>query len=328
MRKAVRNEKLDRRELKIIFMGTPEFAATNLKALIDEGFNVVLALCQPDKPVGRKHILTAPPVKVLAQENGIEVYQPDTLRTDEALEKLASYDADLIVTAAYGKILPKAVLDLPKYGCINCHGSLLPARRGSAPVQRAILEGDTVTGITFMKMDVGMDTGDIIEKIEVEIDPNEHTESLMDRLAAASAAKLPRIIDAWVDGSLTSIKQDDSLATSCPPIRPEEGEFTWEQDAKDIHNRVRALSAWPGAFVMKGENKLKVLDSEVLEDMSLVPSELTESDPGTVVKAKGENLIVKCGKGFLKVKELQQPGGKRLQARDCAHNFTVGNPIM
>ncbi len=309
-------------------MGTPEFAGTNLKALIEGGYNVVLCLCQPDKPVGRKHILTAPPVKVIAQENGIEVYQPDTLKTEEALEKIASYDADLIVTAAYGKILPKAVLDLPKYGCINCHGSLLPARRGSAPVQRAVLEGDKVTGITFMKMDVGMDTGDIIDKIEVAIDPNEHTETLMNRLAVASAEKLPSIIDAWVAGDLTSTKQDDSLATACPPIRPEEGEFTWDQDALAIHNRVRALSSWPGAFVMTGENKLKVLDSEVLEDETMVPEELKASVPGTVVKAKGENLIVKCGKGFLKVKELQVPGGKRLQSRDCAHNFTVGNPIM
>ena len=319
---------MDRRDLKIVFMGTPEFAQTNLKALIDGGFNVTAVLCQPDKPVGRKHILTAPPVKVTALENGIEVYQPDTLRSDEALEKISGFDPDLIVTAAYGKILPKAVLDLPKYGCINCHGSLLPARRGSAPVQRAILEGDKVTGITFMKMDVGMDTGDIIYKIEVEIDPNEHTESLMNRLALASAEKLPSVIDSWIAGELDTTKQDDSLATACPPIRPEEGEFTWDQDAADIHNRVRALSAWPGAFVMKGENKLKVLDSEVAEDMTLIPDEFKDSEPGTVVKAKGENLIVKCGKGFLKIKELQVPGGKRLAARDCAHNFTAGKPIM
>ena len=319
---------MDRRDLKVIFMGTPEFAGTNLKALIDAGYNVVLAVCQPDKPVGRKHILTAPPVKVIAQDNGIEVYQPDTLRTDDAFAKISSYNADLIVTAAYGKILPASILDLPKYGCINCHGSLLPKRRGSAPVQRAILEGDKVTGITFMKMDVGMDTGDIIEKIEVTIDPNEHTESLMNRLAVASAAKLPEIIDKWVAGELQSTKQDDSLATSCPPIRPEEGEFTWDQDAAAIHNRVRALSAWPGAFVMKDENKLKVLDSVVLEDESIVPDELKDSEPGTVVKAKGENLIVKCGKGYLKVLELQVPGGKKLMSRDCAHNFTVGNPIM
>ena len=320
---------MDRRDLKIIFMGTPEFAGTNLKALIEGGYNVVLCLCQPDKPVGRKHILTAPPVKVIAQENGIEVYQPDTLKTEEALEKIASYDADLIVTAAYGKILPKAVLDLPKYGCINCHGSLLPARRGSAPVQRAVLEGDKVTGITFMKMDVGMDTGDIIDKIEVAIDPDEHTESLMNRLAEASAEKLPEIIDSWVEGKLETVKQDDSLATACPPIRPEEGEFTWDQDASDIHNRVRALSAWPGAFVMSGENKLKVLDSTVVsDDDQLIPEELKDAQPGVVVRAKGENLIVKCGKGFLKIKELQQPGGKRLNARDCAHNFTVGKQIM
>lgn len=319
---------MDRRDLKIVFMGTPEFAQTNLKALIDGGFNVTAVLCQPDKPVGRKHILTAPLVKVTALENGIEVYQPDTLRSDEALEKISGFDPDLIVTAAYGKILPKAVLDLPKYGCINCHGSLLPARRGSAPVQRAILEGDKVTGITFMKMDVGMDTGDIIDKIEVAIDPNEHTESLMNRLALASAEKLPSVIDSWIAGELDTTKQDDSLATACPPIRPEEGEFTWDQDAADIHNRVRALSAWPGAFVMKGENKLKVLDSEVAEDMTLIPDEFKDSEPGTVVKAKGENLIVKCGKGFLKIKELQVPGGKRLAARDCAHNFTAGKPIM
>lgn len=319
---------MDRRDLKVIFMGTPEFAGTNLKALIDAGYNIVLVLCQPDKPVGRKHILTAPPVKVIAQENGIEVYQPDTLKTDEAFSRVQSYDADLIVTAAYGKILPKAILDLPKYGCINCHGSLLPARRGSAPVQRAILEGDKVTGITFMKMDVGMDTGDIIDKIEVEIEPNEHTESLMNKLAEASAAKLPEIIDKWVAGELTTTKQDDSLATACPPIRPEEGEFTWDQDATAIHNRVRALSAWPGAFVMKDDNKLKILDSVVLEDESIVPDELKNVEPGTVVKAKGENLIVKCGRGFLKVMELQVPGGKRLMSRDCAHNFTVGKPII
>ena len=319
---------MDRRDLKIVFMGTPEFAQTNLKALIDGGFNVTAVLCQPDKPVGRKHILTVPPVKVTALENGIEVYQPDTLRSDEALEKISGFDPDLIVTAAYGKILPKAVLDLPKYGCINCHGSLLPARRGSAPVQRAILEGDKVTGITFMKMDVGMDTGDIIYKIEVAIDSNEHAESLMNRLALASAEKLPSVIDSWIAGELDTTKQDDSLATACPPIRPEEGEFTWDQDAADIHNRVRALSAWPGAFVMKGENKLKVLDSEIAEDMTLIPDEFKDSEPGTVVKAKGENLIVKCGKGFLKIKELQVPGGKRLAARDCAHNFTAGKPIM
>ncbi|MBR3247729.1 MAG: methionyl-tRNA formyltransferase [Clostridiales bacterium] len=319
---------MDRRELKIIFMGTPEFAGTNLKALIDSGYNVVLALCQPDKPVGRKHILTAPPVKVMAQENGIEVYQPDSLRNDEALAKLSSYAPDLIVTAAYGKILPAAILDLPKYGCINCHGSLLPARRGASPVQRAILEGDKVTGVTFMKMDVGMDTGDIIDKVEVEIGPNEHTESLMNRLAEAGAAKLPEIIDAWVEGKLTPVRQDDGKATLCPPIKPEEGEFTWEQDAADIHNRVRALSAWPGAFVMKEDKKLKVLDSEVLSDESAVPEELKDSEPGTVVKAKGENLIVKCGSGYIRIKELQQPGGKRLNARDCAHNFTVGSPVI
>lgn len=320
---------MNRNDIKIVFMGTPDFAGTNLKALIDGGFNVVLALCQPDKPVGRKHVLTAPPVKVLAQDNGIDVYQPDSLKNEEALAEISKYAPDLIVTAAYGKILPQSVLDLPKYGCINCHGSLLPARRGSAPVQRAVLEGDKVTGVTFMRMDAGMDTGDIIEKVEVAIDPDEHTESLMNRLAEASSKELPGIIDRWVAGELTTTKQDESLATSCPPIRPEEGEFNWEQDASDIHNRVRALSSWPGAYVMSGENKLKVLDSVVVkEDDPVITEDMKAVLPGTVVKAKGENLIVKCGKDFLNIKELQQPGGKRLMSRDCAHNFTVGNPVI
>ena len=320
---------MNRNDIKIVFMGTPDFAGTNLKALIDGGFNVVLALCQPDKPVGRKHVLTAPPVKVLAQDNGIDVYQPDSLKNEEALAEISKYAPDLIVTAAYGKILPQSVLDLPKYGCINCHGSLLPARRGSAPVQRAVLEGDKVTGVTFMRMDAGMDTGDIIEKVEVTIDPDEHTESLMNRLAEASSKELPGIIDRWVAGELTATKQDESLATSCPPIRPEEGEFNWEQDASDIHNRVRALSSWPGAYVMSGENKLKVLDSVVVkEDDPVITDDMKAVLPGTVVKAKGENLIVKCGKDFLNIKELQQPGGKRLMSRDCAHNFTVGNPVI
>ena len=203
------------------------------------------------------------------------------------------------------------------------------AKEGYTTCNALTLDGDKVTGITFMKMDVGMDTGDIIDKIEVAIDPDEHTESLMNRLAEASAEKLPEIIDSWVEGKLETVKQDDSLATACPPIRPEEGEFTWDQDASDIHNRVRALSAWPGAFVMSGENKLKVLDSTVVsDDDRLIPEELKDAQPGVVVRAKGENLIVKCGKGFLKIKELQQPGGKRLNARDCAHNFTVGKQIM
>lgn len=313
--------------MRIIFMGTPELAATVLSRLVKENYEVVLVVTQPDKPVGRKMILTPPPAKVEAEKNGIEVWQPNSLRTEEALEKVRSYEPDLIITAAYGKILPKDMLDLPKYGCVNVHGSLLPKYRGAAPVQWAILNEDEKTGITIMKMDVGMDTGDIIDKVEVAIDPNEHTESLMNRLAMASAEKLPDIIDRWVAGELNTTKQDEALATACPPIRPEEGEFDWSQDAVDIHNRVRALSAWPGAFVLKEDKKLKVLDSEVADEAA-VPDELKDSKPGTVVKAKGENLIVKCGNGFLKVKELQQPGGKRLRAIDCAHNFTVGSPII
>ena len=300
-------------------MGTPEFACTNLQALTDAGFNVALVLCQPDKPVGRKHILTAPPVKVFAQEKGIEVYQPDTLRTDEAYEKLASYEADLIVTAAYGKILPQRVLDLPKYGCINCHGSLLPARRGAAPVQRAILEGDSVTGVTIMKMDAGMDTGDILKKVEVAIDPDIHTDELMAELAIKGSELLVSMIDDYIEGKIVPEPQDPSKATLCPPIAPEEGHFEWTDSALSIHNRVRALSTWPGASTICQGKKLKIYDSSVVEDEGF-----SDGPAGTVVAAHKSDLIVRCGEGCLKINTLQAEGGKRLNACDCAHNYKVG----
>ncbi|MBO4242826.1 MAG: methionyl-tRNA formyltransferase [Clostridiales bacterium] len=209
---------MGRSDLKIVFMGTPEFSATCLRALIDNGYNVMLAVSQPDKPVGRKHIITAPPVKELALSCGIEVFQPDSMKSDEAFEKLSSLSPDLVVTAAYGKILPKRVLDIPKYGCINVHASLLPKYRGASPVQNAILNGDEVTGVTIMNMDVGMDTGDILTTVEVPIDINIHTDALMNELAVAGSSLLIDTIDDLVEGKITPVKQDESLATSCPMI--------------------------------------------------------------------------------------------------------------
>ena len=303
-------------------MGTPEFASVCMDALVKGGYGVVLAVCQPDKPVGRKHILTPPPVKVLAEELGIECYQPSTLRTDEAYETIKAIEPDLIVTAAYGKILPQNILDIPKFGCLNCHGSLLPARRGAAPVQRAILEGDKVTGVTIMRMDAGMDTGDILKKVEVPIDPNIHTDDLMMELAHKGSELLISMIDDYVDGMVIPEPQDEALATVCPPIAPEEGHFEWTDDAADIHNRVRALSTWPGASTVCNGKKLKIYDSVVVEDSGYV-----DGPAGTVVAAHKSDLIVRCGKGCLKINSLQAEGGKRLNASDCAHNYKVGQPI-
>ncbi len=316
----------DPHDFRIVFMGTPEFAAVNFRALVEAGFNVVLCCCQPDKPVGRKQILTPPPVKVAALENNIEVYQPNTLKTEEAYNKILEAKPDMIVTAAYGKLLPVNVLSIPKYGCINCHGSLLPERRGSAPVQRAVMDGDKVTGITIMEMAEGMDTGDILIQKELEIGPDMHSDELMMALADLSASMLPSAIIDIAEGKITPVKQDDSKATYCPPLSSEEGHFTWDMPAGIIHNRVRALSSWPGAYTEAGDRKLKIYDTRIASELPpFADLSLAESAaPGTVIAAKGADLIVKCGEGFIKIVELQFAGGKRLMARDVAHNYKPG----
>ena len=316
----------DPRDFRIVFMGTPEFASVNLSALIKAGYNVVLCCCQPDKPVGRKQILTPPPVKVMALENGIEVYQPSSLKTEEAFQKISEASPDMIVTAAYGKILPPNILGIPKFGCINCHGSLLPERRGSAPVQRAVLEGDTVTGITIMEMAEGMDTGDILIQKELPIGPDMHSDELMTALAELSASILPDAVSDIAAGKITPVKQDDSKATYCPPLSSEEGLFSWDMPASEIHNKVRALSAWPGAYTLTGDRKLKIYDTRVVDELPVF-ADLTVAEnaaPGTIVASKSSDLIVKCGTGFIKIIELQFAGGKRLFARDMAHNYKPG----
>ncbi len=316
---------MDKNNLRIVFMGTPEFSATCLRKLVDNGFNVVLSVSQPDKPVGRKHVITPPPAKVAAMDLGIEVYQPDSMRTDEAYEKILSANPDLIITAAYGKILPERMLNIPKYECINVHASLLPKYRGSAPVQYSILNGDEVTGVTIMKMDVGMDTGDMLTKVEVPIDINIHTDALMDELAVAGSDLLVNTIEDYVDGKIEPVKQDEALVSHCPPIKPEQGLFTWDMSATDIHNIVRALSTWPGAQTTFNGKKFKIYDTRVI-----LASEGEESwngaefNPGSVVKAHKGDLIVKCGNDFLKLMEVQAEGGKRLKAQDCAHNYKPG----
>lgn len=311
-------------DIRIVFMGTPEFASVCLSHLISAGYNVVMTVCQPDKPVGRKHILTSPPVKILSEETGIDCYQPSSLRGDDALRTITESAPDLIVTAAYGKILPQNILDIPRLGCINCHGSLLPRRRGAAPVQRAILEGDDVTGVTIMKMDAGMDTGDILCSVEVPISPNVHTPELMSELAKAGSELLIEMLPDYIEGNVTSVKQDSGKASVCPPIDPSEGMFSWNEDAVAIHNRVRALSSWPGACTMVDGKKIKIYDSEVV---SFDDCDTEQYLPGTVVKAQKSDLIVKCGKGYLKLNIIQNEGGKRLSAADCAHNYKIGQNL-
>ena len=305
-------------DIKVVFMGTPELSATVLKGLSDKGYNVILSVSQPDKPVGRKHILTAPPAKVQAQELGVEVYQPDSLKTDEAYEFIKSREPDLIITAAYGKILPQRMLDIPKYGCINVHASLLPKYRGAAPVQYSILNGDDVTGVTIMKMDAGMDTGDILTQVEVPIDINDHTDTLMAKLADAGRDLLLDTIDDYIEGKITSIPQDADKVTLTYPIKPEDAVLDLNASARQVHDKIRALSSWPGCSTVFNGKRIKIYDSRLEEDDN------EEAAPGEITKASKGDLKVKCGKGSIYILELQSEGGKRLKAIDCAHNYKPG----
>lgn len=306
-----------RSDLRIVFMGTPGFSATVLKGLVDDGRNVVLCVSQPDKPVGRKHVLTPPPAKVQALESGIEVFQPDSLRTDESYEFIRNVAPDLIITAAYGKILPQRMLDIPEFGCINVHASLLPKYRGAAPVQYSIMNGDDVTGVTIMKMDAGMDTGDMLRSIEVPIDIDDTTDSLMDKLGFAGRDLLLQSIDDYVEGRIEPVPQDEALVTFTSPVKPEDAVIDWSLSARQIHDKIRALTSWPGCSTTFGGKRVKIYSSALEE-------ECEEGVPGILLPSKKGTLKVRCGKGAVYILELQFEGGKRLKASDCAHNYKPG----
>lgn len=309
---------------RVCFMGTPEFAQTVLKALIDcPDYEVIMCCCQPDKPVGRKKIITPPPSKVLAVENNIEVFQPDSMKTDGSYETIKAASPDLIVTAAYGKILPQRILDIPSKGSVNVHASLLPKYRGSAPVQFAIMDGESETGVTIMKMDAGIDTGDMISVVKVPIDENIDTEGLMAQLAEAGGKLLIETLPGYLDGSIKSVPQDNDKATLCSMIKPEDGIIDWKDTARKIHDRVRALTAWPGASTLLDGNKLKIYKTRLVS----FDGDASQYKEGAIVVAHKKDLIVKCGEGFVAIDELQTSGGKRLMAIDCAHNFKVGTVL-
>lgn len=314
--------------MRIVFMGTPDLAATVLEKLVAHEYEVVLCVTQPDKPVGRKMVTTPPPAKVTAEKYGIPVWQPDTLRTPEALEHLTSYQPDMIITAAYGKILPKSMLDLPKYGAINVHGSLLPKYRGAAPVQWAILNLDEKTGVTIMRMDPGMDTGDILTQVEVPISDRVHTPELMNMLAEAGGDLLISSLPGIIDGSIASIPQNEQDATMSPPITKEQGRIDWNRTAAQISAQVRALSQWPGASTLWKGGRMKIYDAMVPENgaelLSAYEAEHGQAVPGTVIYGKKGILAVMCADGPINLLEIQPASGKRMAAKDCAHNFEVG----
>ena len=294
---------------KIVFMGTPEFAVPVLEMLIEK-YGVDLVITQPDKKVGRKKVLTAPPVKVIADEKGIKVLQPEKISNDEnVLSELKELNPDIIITAAYGQLVPETILEIPKYKCINVHGSLLPKLRGGAPIQYSILEDHGKTGITIMYMVKKLDAGDMISKVEVDILDSDNYESLHDKLSIAGRDLLKETLPNIFTGNIAPEKQDDSLATFARNILREDEKIDWNKSARQIFNQIRALDPTPGAFTYLDENVLKIWNSEVVD----LEENFSSKKVGTIIKQDKKHIYLLCGENtVLKVKELQISGKKRM----------------
>ena len=287
--------------MRIVFMGTPDFSVPCLQTLIDDGHDVCAVFTQPDKPKGRHGVLTPPPVKELALKYDIPVYQPKTLKTDEAKELFKSLNAELAIVVAYGKILPGEFIHAPKYGCINLHVSLLPKYRGSAPVQWAVLNGDAETGVSIMQMDEGLDTGDVLCCEKIAIDPEETSGQLFDRVTAVGARVLCEVVPAIAAGTLKPQPQDHENACLAPMLNKEMAEFRLTESAAHIHNWVRGMNPWPGAwFVTSGGKKLKVMECRAVEAHG--------EAPGTVLATKP--LTVACGEGAVQLLNVVPEGKK------------------
>ena len=294
---------------KIVFMGTPKFAVPVLEMLIEK-YGVDLVITQPDKKVGRKKVLTAPPVKILAEEKGIRVLQPEKISGDEdVLAELKELNPDIIITAAYGQLVPETILEIPKYKCINVHGSLLPKLRGGAPIQYSILEDHGKTGITIMYMVKKLDAGDMISKVEVDILDSDNYESLHDKLSIAGRDLLKETLPNIFTGNIAPEKQDDSLATFARNILREDEKIDWNKSAREIFNQIRALDPTPGAFTYFDENVLKIWNSEVVD----LEENFSSKKAGTIIKQDKKHIYILCGENtVLKVKELQISGKKRM----------------
>ena len=287
--------------MRILFMGTPDIAARSLAALLEAGHTVVGVFTRADKPVGRKQVLTAPPVKKLAVEHGIPVWQPATLRDGEAEKVFRALQPDLVVVVAYGRILPPELLHIAPLGCINLHVSLLPKYRGSAPIQWAVLSGDTKTGVTIMQLDEGCDTGDILMVEPVEIGPETTSGELFDQVSAVGAETLVRAVEDLAAGRLTPRPQDEAMATKAPPLTKEMARFTFAEPAEHLHNWVRGMNPWPVAFFELDGKKIKVLESRLAENPQ-------RAAPGTVLALKP--LTIACARGALQLLTVTPEGGR------------------
>ena len=295
--------------MNIMFMGTPDFASVSLKELINSGFNVTCVICQPDKPVGRKQVMTPPDVKITAQQLGItNIYQPETLKDNSFFQILEKEQPDLIVVVAYGKILPKYILDFPKYGCINLHGSILPKYRGSAPIQWSVINGDSEAGVTTMYMSEGLDCGDIIDIRKTAVDENETAGHLFDRLAKIGSKLLCETILKIKNQEAVRIPQNESEATVAPMLSKETGKISFNKTAKEIHNLIRGLNPWPLAFVETSKGILKIYESEIIDKN-------TENPAGTLLDFP-DSICVQTADKIISFKTVQLQGKKAMSACD------------
>lgn len=301
--------------MKIIFAGTPEFAATALEALLAKAFEVVAVLTQPDRPSGRGMKPKASPVKQLAEQHGLPVLQPTTLK-DEAIQNiLSTYQAEVMVVAAYGLILPQAVLDLPKYGCLNIHASLLPRWRGAAPIQRAILAGDTETGVTIMQMDAGLDTGDMLLKKNCTILPRDTASTLHDKLATLGAEAIVEALPLLALGKLARVAQDDTQATYAAKLTKLEAQIDWTRDALEIERAVRAYNPFPAASTIMNGLPVKIWQASLADN--------AHQSPGTVISVGREGIIVGCGQGALRLEILQRQNARALPAAQFIQGVAI-----
>lgn len=306
--------------LRIVFMGTPDFAVPSLQALLEEGYQVVLAVTQPDRPKGRKRILTPPPVKEEALRAGIPVFQPERLRREEAVRHVAEYKPDLIVTAAFGQILPKAVLELPRYGCINVHASLLPKYRGGAPIHHAVMAGEKETGVTIMYMAEGIDTGDMISRVAIPIRDEDNTGILFDKLAREGAELLRRTLPELLAGRIQAEPQNHGEAILAPNIRREDEIVDWNRPARTVFNHIRGLSPWPVAYTTWNGENFKLWAARLPEAGKISG---TPAQPGTVLAVEDQGILVMAQDGPVLLTEVQPAGKKAMPVSQ----FRLGSPM-
>lgn len=294
---------------KIVFMGTPAFSVPILRMLVEEGYDVISVVTQPDRPVGRKKIMTPTPVKEEALRLGLPVYQPVKLKNPEELQVVLDLEPDLVVTAAFGQILPTEILETPKLGAINVHASLLPAYRGGAPIHQAIIDGQEKTGVTIMYMVDRLDAGDIISQTTVPIEKHDHTGSMFDKLSAAGTDLLKQTLPSIIEGTNRRIPQDEAQVTFARNISREQERIDWNKSAEEIYNQVRGLHPWPVAYTSFKQDNMKIWWSEIADHLKI-------GRPGEVVKLAEDAIHVQTGNGILAITELQPAGKKRMTAKD------------